>query len=52
MAAANFWIVDLDRRQIKIFDSRGPNVKLTKAGASIPVFFAPGKTIAVDAIFK
>ncbi len=46
-----FWIVDLDRRQIKISTPEG-RVALYKAGSMIPVFFTPGKTISVDAIFS
>jgi Uma2 family endonuclease len=46
-----FWIVDLDRRQIRISSPEGRTATY-KAGAMIPLFFAPGKTIVVDAIFK
>jgi Uma2 family endonuclease len=45
-----FWIVDLDRRQIKISTPEGRTATY-KFGAAIPLFFAPGKTLAVDAIF-
>jgi Uma2 family endonuclease len=46
-----FWIVDQDRRQIKISTPEG-RVTIYKAGKTIPLFFATGKTIAVDAIFS
>ena len=45
-----FWIVDLDRRQIKVSTPEGRTATY-KTGTMIPVFFAPGKTIAVDAVF-
>jgi Uma2 family endonuclease len=45
-----FWIVDLDRRQVRVSTPVGRTVTY-KAGTVIPVFFAPGKTLAVDAIF-
>ncbi len=45
-----FWIVDLDRRQIKVSTPEGRTATY-KAGATIPLIFAPGKTLAVDAIF-
>jgi len=54
MAAANsgssIWI----GRQIKISTPEGPERQTStfKAGASIPVFFASGKTIAVDRDFQ
>ena len=46
-----FWIIDLGRRQIKISTPEG-RALMYKVGATIPVFFAPEKTIAVDEIFR
>ena len=45
-----FWIVDLDRRQVKISTPDG-RTAVYKAGQSIPLFFASGKHLDVDAIF-
>jgi Uma2 family endonuclease len=46
-----FWIVDLNRRQVKISTPEGRTATY-KSGAAIPLFFATGKTLAVDAIFE
>jgi Uma2 family endonuclease len=46
-----FWIVDLDRKQVKISTPEGRTATY-KAGSSIPLFFAPGKALAVNAIFE
>jgi len=46
-----FWIVDLDRRQVKVSTPDG-HTATYKSGKTIPLFFAPGKTLAVDAIFE
>lgn len=45
-----FWIVDLDRRQVKISTPDGRTTTY-KSGVTIPLFFAPAKTLAVDALF-
>jgi Uma2 family endonuclease len=46
-----FWIVDLDRRQVKV-STPDDRTATYKAGMTIPLFFAPGKTLVVDAIFE
>jgi len=46
-----FWIVDLDRHQIKI-STRDGRTATYKAGTTVPLFFSPGRTLAVDAVFK
>jgi len=48
--AREFWIVDPDRKQVKISTPEGRTATY-KCGAAIPLFFAGGKTLAVDAIF-
>jgi Uma2 family endonuclease len=45
-----FWIVDLDRRQVKVSTLDG-RAATYKSGQMIPLLFAPGKVLAVDAIF-
>jgi len=45
-----FWIVDLERRQVKVSTPDGHTVSY-KSGQRIPLFFAPGEGIAVDEIF-
>jgi len=49
--AREFWIVDPEHKQVKISTPEGRTATY-KAGGAIPVFFAPEKTIAVDAIFE
>lgn len=46
-----FWIVDLDHRQIEVSTPDG-STRTYKSGQQIPLFFAPGSTIAVDAVFS
>ena len=45
-----FWVLDADRRQVKVSTPDGRTVTY-KSGQEIPLFFAAGKTIPVDAIF-
>jgi Uma2 family endonuclease len=49
--ARKFWIVDPERKQVKISTPEGRTATY-KAGSSIPLFFASGKAISVDAIFE
>jgi Uma2 family endonuclease len=49
--AYEFWIVDLDRRQVRV-STRDGHVATYKPGQSIPLFFTEGATLAVDAIFE
>jgi Uma2 family endonuclease len=49
--AREFWIVDPEHKQVKISTREG-RAATYKTGSTIPVFFAPGKTIVVDAIFE
>jgi Uma2 family endonuclease len=45
-----FWIVDLDRRQVKV-STPGGHTSWYRPGQKIPLLFVPGKVLAVDAIF-
>jgi Uma2 family endonuclease len=45
-----FWIVDLERRQVKVSTPDGRTATY-KSGQTIPLLFAPGKVLTVDAIF-
>lgn len=45
-----FWIVDIDRREVEVSTPDGRTV-MYKSGQQIPLFFAEGSTVAVDAIF-
>jgi Uma2 family endonuclease len=45
-----FWEVDLDWREVEVSTQDGHAVTY-RMGQSIPLFFAPGKSLAVDAIF-
>ena len=45
-----FWVLDADRRQVKVSTPDGRTVTY-KSGQEIPLFFATGKTVSVDAIF-
>jgi Uma2 family endonuclease len=49
--AREFWIVDPEHKQVKISTPEGRTATYKSDGA-IPIFFAPGPTIAVDAIFE
>jgi Uma2 family endonuclease len=46
-----FWIVDMNRGQVKVSTPDGRTATY-KSGTTIPLFFAAGKTLAVDAIFE
>jgi Uma2 family endonuclease len=46
-----FWVVDSDHREIEVSTPDGRTVTY-KAGQQIPLFFAPGASISVDAIFN
>jgi Uma2 family endonuclease len=46
-----FWIVDIDHRQIEVSTPDG-STRTYKSGQQIPLFFAAGSTLAVDAIFS
>jgi Uma2 family endonuclease len=46
-----FWVVDLDRKQVKVSTPNGHTLTY-KAGQEIPLFFAPGDAIAVSAILQ
>jgi Uma2 family endonuclease len=46
-----FWVVDLDRKQVKVSTPNGHTLTY-KAGQEIPLFFAPGDAIAVSAILE
>jgi Uma2 family endonuclease len=45
-----FWVVDIDRRQVKVSTPDGHTVAY-RSGHEIPLFFTTGATLAVDAIF-
>ena len=45
-----FWVADLDRKQVEVLVEGGRAAY--KSGQRIPLFFAEGQTIAVDAIFS
>jgi Uma2 family endonuclease len=45
-----FWEVDLDYREVEV-STRDGHAITYRIGHSIPLFFAPGKSIAIDAIF-
>jgi len=44
-----FWIVSIEKQQVEVFTQ--DQVIVYKSGQEIPLFFAPGARIAVDAIF-
>jgi Uma2 family endonuclease len=46
-----FWIADLERRYVKVSTSDGRTATY-KSGSAIPLFFASGKSLSVDAIFE
>jgi len=48
--SVQFWEVDLDYREVEVSTRNGPAMTY-RMGQLIPLFFAPGKSIAVDAIF-
>lgn len=48
--SVQFWEVDLDYREVEV-STRDGHAMTYRMGQLIPLFFAPGKSIAVDAIF-
>jgi Uma2 family endonuclease len=48
--AQEFWVVDDQRKQVKITSAAGHTATF-KAGQQIPLFFAPGQSLPIDAIF-
>jgi Uma2 family endonuclease len=46
-----FWVADPDLREIEVWTPDGRSVTY-RAGQQIPLFFAPGSFVAVDAIFE
>jgi Uma2 family endonuclease len=48
--AREFWVVDTDHRQVEVSTPDGHTLTY-KSGQEIPLFFAPGARLAVDAIF-
>ena len=49
-AAREFWLVDGDRRQIKVSTPDGHTITY-RPGQQISLFFAEGATLAVDSVF-
>jgi len=49
--SAEFWVVDPDQREVEVSTRDGRSV-IYGAGQTIPLFFAAGSTIAVEAIFE
>ena len=45
-----FWVVDIEHRQVEVATPDGRTITY-KAGQRIPLFFATGADIAIDAIF-
>jgi Uma2 family endonuclease len=45
-----FWLVDIDHRSVEVSTPDGRSITY-KSGQSIALLFAPGATLAVDAIF-
>lgn len=48
--AREFWLVDIDHRSVEVSTPDGRSITC-KSGLEIALFFAPGATLAVDAIF-
>lgn len=46
-----FWLVDIEHRQVEVSTPDGHSITY-KSAQQIPLFFAPGKTLDVDAIFE
>jgi Uma2 family endonuclease len=46
-----FWVVDIDHRQVEVSTPDGRTMTY-KSGQQIPLFFAAGAQLAVDAIFS
>lgn len=49
--AQEFWAADTEHRLVRVSSSDGRTISY-KSGQQIPLFFAPGSHIAVDAIFE
>src|SRR5271157_1739122 len=45
-----FWVVDMDRRQVKVSTPDGHTVAY-RSGQSIPLYFAAGAKLVLDAVF-
>jgi Uma2 family endonuclease len=48
--AQEFWVVDDQRKQVKVTSVSG-HTAIYKTSQQIPLFFAPGQSLPVDAIF-
>ncbi len=48
--SSEFWVVDPEQREIEVSTPDGHSV-IYGPGSAIPLFFAPGASIAVDAVF-
>jgi Uma2 family endonuclease len=48
--AQEFWVVDDQRKQVKVTSATG-HTAMYKVDHHIPLFFAPGQFLAVNAIF-
>lgn len=46
-----FWVADADQREIEVWTPDGRSVTY-RAGERIPLFFAPGSSLSVDAVFE
>jgi Uma2 family endonuclease len=49
--SVEFWVADADQREIEVWTPDGRSVTY-RAGERIPLFFAPGSFVSVDAIFE
>jgi len=49
--SAEFWVADPDQREIEVWTPDGRSVTYT-ASQQIPLFFAPGSSVSVAAIFE
>jgi len=48
--AREFWQVNIERKRIEVSTADGHSVTY-KSGQQVPLFFAPGKTLAIDEVF-
>jgi Uma2 family endonuclease len=46
-----FWLVDIEHQQVEVSTPDGHSITY-KSAQQIPLFFSPGATLAVDAIFE
>ena len=46
-----FWLVDIEHRQVEVSTPDARSITY-RSGETIPLFFAPGATMAVSAIFE